>query len=397
MLLTCQKERFSLPEGMHYLNCAYMSPLSKRVEEAGIEGVRRKRVPAMISPEDFFTESDGARERFARLIHAPDPGRIAIIPAVSYGLAIAAKNVAARPGQNVVVSGEQFPSNVYPWRALCRERGLELRTIGAPERRQGRGREWNARILEAIDRDTAVVALPHVHWTDGTLFDLERIGERAREVGAALIVDGTQSIGALPFDAERIRPDALICAAYKWLLGPYSVGFAYFGPRFDGGVPLEETWIGREGSEDFQGLVNYREEYRADASRFDVGERSNFALMPMAVAALDQLLAWTVPAIQAYCRELTPDLLERAEAAGFTVEEEAWRASHLFGLRAPEGVELRRIADALKKRGVFVSLRGSSIRVSPHVYNDAADVDALAEVLETFATGAASVRIGDGL
>lgn len=380
-MLPCQRDLFSLPRDVHYLNCAYMSPLSRAVEEAGVAGVRRKSDPTRISPEDFFTESDRLRERFARLVNAPDPKRVAIIPAASYGIAVAARNTPRQPGQNVVVAHEQFPSNLYAWSSLCRRDKLELRTVAPPEEAEERGREWNQRLLEAIDPDTAIVALGHVHWTDGTRFDLERIAERARECGAALIVDGTQSVGALPFDVERVQPDALVVAGYKWLMGPYSLGLAYFGPRYDGGIPLEETWLGREGSEDFSGLINYRDEYQPGALRYDVGERSNFALLPMQLAALEQLLEWDPARIQEYCRRLTAEMVEEARVLGFRVETEAWRAAHLFGLRAPAGVDLARVQRRLQERKVFVSVRGSALRVSPHLYNDRADVDALREVL----------------
>lgn len=382
-MLDCQKDRFSLPEGLHYLNCAYMSPLSRSVEEAGVEGVRRKRNPAAISPEDFFTESDVARARFARLINAPDPRRVAIIPSASYGIAIVARNTPVWRGQNVVVAHEQFPSNVYGWRALCRREGLLLRSVAPPERSDGREAEWNVRLLEAIDRDTALVALGHVHWTDGTRFDLERIGERARECGAALVVDGTQSVGALPFDVARVRPDALVCAAYKWLTGPYSIGCAWLGPRYDQGYPLEETWLGRVGSEDFRGLVQYRDEYQPGAIRYDVGERSNFALLPMLIAALDQLLEWEPARIQEYCAGLTAELISEARALGFRVADDRWRGAHLFGLRAPPELDLDRLHQLLRDRQVIVSLRGSALRIAPNVYNDAADVAALLEVLRT--------------
>lgn len=380
-MLSCQRPLFSLPTGLHYLNCAYMSPLAKPVEEAGIGGIRRKRDPSGISAEDFFTGSDALRARFARLVNAPDPRRVAIVPSASYGLAVAARNTPRRRGQNVVVAHEQFPSNVYAWRALCRADGLEMRAVAPPGGDGPRGARWNERLLEAIDADTAVVALGHVHWTDGTRFDLETIGERAREVGAALVVDGTQSVGALPFDVQRIRPDALVCAGYKWLMGPYSVGLAYLGPLYDGGVPLEEGWLGREGSEDFRALVSYRDQYQPGAVRFDVGERSNFVLLPMQSAALDLLLEWTPARIQAYCGTLTADLVEEARARGFEVEEARWRGAHLFGLRAPAGVDVAALQRRLKERRVEVSVRGSALRVSPHLYNDAADVDALREAL----------------
>ncbi|HEX2190720.1 MAG TPA: aminotransferase class V-fold PLP-dependent enzyme [Longimicrobiaceae bacterium] len=376
-MLTCQKDRFSLPEGLHYLNCAYMAPLSLRVEEAGIAGIRLRRDPTRVAPADFFTGAQAVRERFARLVNAPDPAQVAIVPAVSYGMAVVARNTRLERGQNVVVAHEQFPSNVYPWRRLAAEAGAEVRTVAAPERTERRGEAWNARLLEAIDAGTALVALGHVHWADGTRFDLEALGARAREVGAALVVDGTQSVGALPFDVQRIRPDALVCASYKWMTGPYGAGAAWLGPRYLDGEPLEENWIGREASEDFAGLVRYRDRYQPGALRFDVGERSNPVLLPMLAAALDQLLEWTPEAVQAYCRELTAGLVAGARELGWTVEDARCRGGHLFGLRAPAGVRLPAVQEALARRRVAVSVRGAALRVSPNVYNDAADVEAL--------------------
>ena len=380
-MLSCQKSRFSLPDDEHYLNCAYMSPISIAVETAGMTGVARKRVPSRITASDFFTESDRARGLFARLINAPDPSRIAIIPAASYGLAIAARNLPAAAGQNIVVTDEQFPANVHVWRRLSRDRGVAVRVVAPPDVVDGRGHGWNTRLLEAIDSATAIVALGHVHWTDGTKFDLETIGRRAREVGAALVVDGTQSVGALPFDVQTIQPDALVCATYKWLMGPYAMGFAYLGPRFDGGEPLEETWIGRAGSENFKDLVNYRDDYQPGAIRYDMGERANIALMPMAVAALEQVLEWQPARVQAYCTALTADLVDRVRARGYTVEAPDYRGAHLFGLRAPAGTDIAAVGERLRQRKVFVSLRGSALRVAPHVYNDARDIDALLDAL----------------
>lgn len=380
--LGCQRELFSLPPGLHYLNCAYMSPLSKPVQEAGVEGIRRKAAPHGIRPPDFFEESDEVRRLFARLVNVEDPTRIAIIPAASYAIATAARNERIERGQNVVITHEQFPGNVYAWRALARRReGVELRTVAPPADSERRGEEWNARILEAIDSATAVVALGHVHWTDGTRFDLERIGRRARECGAAFVVDGTQSLGALPFDVPSLEPDALVCAGYKWLLGPYSIGLAYFGPRYDDGVPLEETWIARRGSEDFPNLVNYVDDYEPGALRYDVGERSNFILLPMLHAGLCHLQEWGVAEIQEYCRGLMAPLLDQVRALGCRVEDEPWRASHIVGIRLPPGAEPAAVQAALGRENVVASLRGSALRVSPHVYNDEGDVTALLEAL----------------
>ncbi len=380
-MLTCQKSDFALPVGLHYLNCAYMAPLAHRVRASGIAGIDRRATPQLIGPRDFFEESDLVRCLFSRIINASDPNRIAIVPSVSYGLATVARNVHAGAGDNIVVLEEQFPSNVYSWRRLCAERGLALRTVAAPPRREGgRAAEWNARVLTAIDRRTAVVALPQVHWTDGTLFDLESIGQRARECHALFVVDGTQSVGAFPFDVQRIQPDALICAGYKWLLGPYSTGLAYYGPVFDDGTPLEEGWIARRNSDVFADLVRYRDAYRGAAVRYDVGERSNFTLLPMLATALELVLQWTVPAIHEYCRTLTVDLTQRLRERGYWIEEDAWRGAHLFGVRPPDAHGAA-LASRLEARRITVSLRGDAIRVSPHLYNDAEDVMALLDAL----------------
>jgi selenocysteine lyase/cysteine desulfurase len=386
--LACQRSAFALPDGVHYLNCAYMGPLPAAAQEAGIAGVRRKALPT-IPAADFFRESDEARVLLARVIGAAEAQRVAILPAVSYGIAIAARNLPCARGQNIVVAAEQFPSNVYAWRRLARERGAQLRTVAAPVAAAPRAAAWSEAISDAIDGATCIVALPHVNWTDGTRFDLDQIGERVRRHGAAFVIDGSQSIGALDLPLARIQPDAVLCAGYKWLLGPYGLSFGWFGPRFDDGVPLEETWIGRQGSEDFQRLVDYRDEYQPGALRYDVGEHSNFILLPMALASMRLVLDWGAARIQQYCDTLFGAVLAEAESLGFSIEPREGRGAHLFGLRVPRGVELRALHTALQERSVFASLRGSALRVSPNVYNDRNDADALLAALRAAATATA--------
>lgn len=382
-MLSCQRHLFSLPQGEHYLNCAYLSPLARPVEEAAMQALLRRRDPTGIRPADFFTDADQARALFARLVNAPDPSRVALVPAVSYGMATVAKNLPLRAGQNVVVAHAQFPSNVYPWRRLCADSGARMRAVAPPPGAPRRGEAWNARLLEAIDGGTALVALGNVHWADGTRFDLERIGARAREVGATFVVDATQSVGAMPFDLQRIQPDAVVCATYKTMMGPYGLGVAWYGPRFDGAAPLEETWLGRLGSEDFARLVDYEDAYQPGAARFDVGGRTSLLYVPMLIAALELLLGWGPENVQAYCRALMHDAVAEARGLGYVVEDEAWRGWHMCGLRLPEQVDAARLQALLRERRVTVSLRGDAVRVAPSVYNEAADVDALLDALRT--------------
>ena len=381
-----RRDAFTLPADLHYLNCGYMSPLPRVVEAAGVAGIARKRVPSLIGPRDFFDESDRLRTTFARLINAGDPGRIAIVPAASYGIAVAARNLRIEAGQTIVLAAEQFPSNVYAWRRLAARSGAEVRMIAPPGDGSRRAAGWNARLVDAIDDRTAIVALGAVHWTDGTRFDLDAIGERARANGAAFIIDGSQAVGAVPIDVTACQPDALITVGYKWLFGPLGIAFAWFGPRFDDGEPLEETWLGRRGSEDFRRLVEYEDAYQAGAARYDVGERANFVLVPMMQAALDLVTGWTVPAVAEYCRALTEPFAAEAEALGLELEEPQWRSPHLLGLRFGPDVDRARLTGELERRSVSVSLRGSAVRVSVNVYNEREDLEALVDALRATLT-----------
>lgn len=376
-LIQCQKDLFDLPKDLTYLNCAYMSPMMKKVAEVGINGVNGKRNPTSIGPDDFFNNSRALREEFAKLIHA-HADQIAIIPSVSYGMANVVQNVKLKQGDRVVVVEEQFPSNYYPWHKACVKNNAELHIVKAPASEK-RGENWNLEIINAIAPNTKVVAISHVHWADGTKYDLIAIREKTREVGALLIIDGTQSVGALPFDCSVIQPDALICAGYKWLMGPYSTGVAYYGPYFENGNPIEDNWISRLNSENFTGLVNYETEYQPGAFRYQVGEHSNFILTPMLLEAIKTINSWGVQSIQDYCTSLLNDEIVET----FILEDKKYRANHLFGVRLGEE-KLPEIRERLVKENISVSYRGSAIRISPNVYNTSDEMEKLFTILESY-------------
>jgi len=369
---------FEIPDDIAYLNCAYMSPQLRTVRAIGEEAVARKSRPWEIFPRDFFENSEKARKLFAQLVSGEAEG-VAIIPSVSYGMAVAAANVPIKAGQNVVMLEEQFPSNVYPWRELTERMEAQVATVPRPA-----GQDWTNAVLEHIDERTAVVTVPNCHWTDGSILDLVCTGERAREVGAALVVDATQSLGAYPLDVSDVRPDFLVSAAYKWLLGPYSLGFLYVGEAYREGVPIEHNWISREGSEDFARLVDYTDTYGPGARRYDVGERSNFVLLPMAIEALRQILAWGVENIATSLRGITDRIEAEAESLGIEAVPKSMRVGHMIGLGL--GLEAPKdLAARLAEENVFVSLRGRNLRVSPHLYNTERDVERLFDSLSRYA------------
>ncbi len=380
-IIPSQRHLFDMPQDVAYLNCAYMSPLMNDVVAAGDAGIRLKATPWSLTLDDFFTEVVNLRERFSRLINANSID-IAIIPSVSYGIATAAKNLPLQSGQEVLVLEDQFPSNMYSWKKLASQKEASINMIRRADAASGNGPvDWTSAILENITDKTAIVALPHCHWTDGAKIDLEKVAGKIRGHGGKLVLDITQSGGAMPIDVESIQPDFLVCACYKWLLGPYSLGFLYVAPRWQQGEPLEETWLARRGSEDFRRLVDYQDAYQPGAVRFDMGERSQFHLAPMANHALQCLLDWGVENIAATLKQKTDAIAEKARSLGLTVLPDHLRGGHYLGLTVPGGVP-DTLAPTLAEERIFVSVRGDSIRVTPHLYNTQDDADRLISALE---------------
>lgn len=382
MLIENARNLFEIPKDVTYLNCANMAPQLKSVTEAGLGAVRAKESPWTLTAPEWFSGAERLRALAARLLDVEADG-IALVPAVSYGIAVAAANLPVSPNQTIVLLDQDFPSNVYTWREVARKTGCHISTV----RRPG-NTSWTEALEDAIDEQTAIVAAPQCHWTDGSKVELEKIGNRAREVGAALVIDASQSLGACPLDLARVQPDFLVAVGYKWLLGPYGLGYLYIAPKWrECGVPLEQSWLTRAGSEDFARLVDYRDEYRPGARRFDMGEFPQFVLAAMAIAALRQILAWGVSNIQEAIAALTVRIAEYARGEGYAVLPPDQRCGHMIGIRHPEGIP-DGLATLLKEAKVFVSIRGNSIRIAPHLYNEADDIDHLFEVLRVAHVGA---------
>jgi selenocysteine lyase/cysteine desulfurase len=370
-----QRHLFEIPEEVTYLNCANMSPQLRLVSAAGLESVAAKSTPWKITSGDWFSGSETLRGLAAKVIGTP-PDSVALIPAASYGIAIAASNVKVERGQSIILLHEEYPSNYYAWRELARQRDANIRFV-----KRGDDGTWTQSIVEAIDERAAVVSVPNCHWTDGSLINLEKVSEKARSVGASLVVDASQSLGAYPLEIEKVQPDFLVSVGYKWLLGPYAIGYLYAAPRWqENGRPIEYSWLSRAESENFSRLVEYRDEYRAGARRFDMGEFPNFVLVPMAIAALQQVLEWKIEKIRQTLSVLTELIAREAEKLGCASLPASERVDHMIGVRLPNGIPAG-LGERLAAENVFVSIRGDAIRIAPHLYNDESDIEKLFSLL----------------
>ena len=379
--LRSARELFDIPASVTYLNCANMAPHLRSVRAAGLGALNAGATPWKRSAKDWFAPAEELRALFARIVNC-ESGAIALVPSVSYGLAIAAANLAVGAGQSVIVLDGEFPSNVYVWRDLAKRRGANL--VVAKRSPDG---TWTDAVLGALGRDTAVVSVPNCHWTDGALVDLDRVASAARGVGSAFVIDASQSAGAYPLDVAALNPDFLVTVGYKWLLGPYGLAYLYVAPRWHAqGAPLEQSWMARAGAEDFARLAEYRDLYREGARRFDMGEFAQFLTMPMAIAALTQVVRWGVQQVQKGIASLTSKVEREASDAGAVVSGAA-RVGHIVGLRPLGGIREELVA-ALAAEAIYVSVRGDVLRVAPHLYNDAGDVERLLSILRRHARAA---------
>jgi selenocysteine lyase/cysteine desulfurase len=376
-LLPPQRHLFDIPGDVAYFNCAYYSPQLNSSRDRLRVGVDAKSRPWERLPKDFFEDAETLRALAAQLFGGDADG-YAIVPAASYGLSTAARAVESRlpSGDRILVVEEAFPSNYLPWERAARESGAEIVTVPTPA-----AGGWTSAILQRIDRRTRVVAVPSCHWTNGARVDLEAVGAACREVDALLAVDATQSLGAVPLSVDRVQPDFLIAAGYKWLLSPYGFGLLYVSERWRGARPLEETWQGREGASDFAALTRYRDTYQAGARRFDVGEKGMATILPGAVAALEQIQAWGVETISATLFRTNARIAAHIEKLGFRLPEASERSPHMLGARLPAGFRGALVGD-LAARRIYVSQRGDAVRLAPHLHVTDQDVDRLLEEVD---------------
>jgi selenocysteine lyase/cysteine desulfurase len=283
--MNTQKHLFLLKEGVKYLNCANMSPMLVAVKAAGLHALETRAAPWALTEAEWFGNAEILRAEAGKVFQT-DYNNIALIPSASYGLAAAAKNCIPARGKTIIVLDQEFPSNYYVWEELAAKQGLQLISIHAEA-----NKTLTESLLEKIDGRTGLVAIPNCRWTSGVWLDLQKISEAAKTVGAYLVLDLSQSMGALPTDIDNIQPDFAVSVGYKWMLGPYGLGYMYVSPQWQKqGSPLEYSWLTKNGSENFAKLNNYMSDYRPGARKFDMGEFPQINLMPMAIAALVQII-----------------------------------------------------------------------------------------------------------
>jgi selenocysteine lyase/cysteine desulfurase len=371
-MLASQRALFEMPRHICYLNSASWSPLPLRTQQAGRAAVGRKGTPWTLDAAFANGQHERARAAAARLINA-DPADIALIPSISYGVATAAKVLTIDRGTRVIVLENDHSSPVLEWQTRADAQGFAVETVCRPD-----DGDWTSAVLAAIERSGAppvsLASISSVHWSDGGLIGIEKVGAALRQRGASFLIDATHSAGVLTMDVKRIDPDFVIFPTYKWLLGPYGRAFLYMARRHQGGTPLEQTSFGRRDVRAENEVYFANVSYVADARRFDMGERDHFISMEMASIGMEMMAQWGQAAITQRLLMLTDRIAEGVRDIGVIVPERRVRAPHILSLGFEDGMPAG-LVEGLATEDIYVAARLRRMRISPHVFNDEADAD----------------------
>lgn len=358
-----------------YLNHASVGPLPERTRKALEEFNRKRAAPFQLPDRDLMTTLAESRRLVAELLGAV-PEEIALTINTGYGLSLAARALPLQAGDIVLASDREFPANVYPW-MLLKDSGIALEL--APTTPEGWPDE-DYLVDRLRDPRVRVLAVSLVQFSNGYTVDLARLSAATREAGAYLVVDAIQGIGQMPIDVKQTPVDLLSCGAQKWLLSPWGSGFVYVRRELIRNLrPAITGWMAFEGTEDFTRLTQYNDTLRGDARRFELITLpyQDFAGMN---ASLGLLLGLGIENIASHLRALQEPILAWAARTGSRIVSPL--GDHGSGIICVAPADLGPAFRALKSARIVCSMREGAIRLSPHAYNTADDMERVVDVLE---------------
>lgn len=360
-----------------YLDVAGQGPLPRAASQAIRRAVEWKELPHKVSPTVFASLPDHVRELVARLIGGK-PSEISITTGATAGLMTIAGGIGWKPEDEVLIAQLEFPAHFTVFAPMAERGLLRLRTV-RPRRRFLRAEDF----VECIGPRTRLVTTSLVRFHDAARIDARPIADACHAVGAWLALDVSQCAGAMPVDVGELGADFVVSSGYKWLLSPYGTGF--FWAREDSMRQMRPApfyWTALPGAlnPETLDLAPYRPE--PSPRRWDAPETASLNLVAME-ASLEFLLRAGVETVWRHNRRLIEQLVARIPVDRCVLASPADpRFCGPFVCvagRSPE--KTRAIYQNLQRSECFVSLRENAIRVSPHLFNGAGDIDRLVAAL----------------
>jgi selenocysteine lyase/cysteine desulfurase len=364
------RDRFPIFKEKTYLNSCSQGALSIDVRQAYDTYLRDW--DELGSPWELWVErSEAARQAFAGLIKA-EPGEVAVTTSVSAGVSALASAMDFSGERNkIVVSDFEFPTIGQIWHAQ-EQRGAQV--VHVPAAGNIIPLE---RFAEVIDERTKLVSITHVCFRNGSRLDVPAIVELAHQKGALVLLDSYQALGAIPIDVKALQVDFLSGGVLKYLLS--SAGLAYLYVRKELISQLYPTAVGWFGQANIFAMDIYAQNPASTAARFESGSPS-VPNIYAGLAGIKLIQSIGVPKIERHVGELTGALKEGALRRGFNLVTPVDPARHgaLITIRSHNA---RLLVKRLAAGGIITSSRDDNLRISPHIYNNLADIDRLLDCL----------------
>jgi cysteine desulfurase / selenocysteine lyase len=367
-------------EDATYLNLAGQSPLPRVSIRAVQAALEAKKFPHHKTDATYFEVPNRIRECIAKLIGGK-PEEIALTSGASAGVAAVAYALQWQPGDEVITAKGEFPLQYTAWKPMEEREGLQIKIV-AP-----RGHFLTADdLIAAMTPKTRVVSVSLVRYDDGSLLDAPRVAAACHAQGALLLLDASQYCGAMPMDVHQLGADFLVCAGYKWLLGPFGTGFFWIkSAHIAAARPAPFYWMAVAGSHNFSELNFDNPKPAANAKRWDAPEWAsyfnfNLAAMDTAVELVSRMGPERVAAHNRRLIDFMFERLPKDRCVPASPLDAAQRGPYgCFAARSRE--KTTELYQRLRKENVIVSLREGNIRVSPHLYNTERDIDRLISVV----------------
>jgi selenocysteine lyase/cysteine desulfurase len=368
------RELFAVTEQYAYLNHAAVGVLPLPTREALHRFIDAHATGGIARLASYELSMPRFRDTVAHFIGG-HPGSVAFLRSTTDGATVLAAGLPWQPGDEIILPDNEFPANALPWLTL-RRRGVNVRFVETARER------LTPQVLQRmITPRTRVVAVSWVSFGDGYRHDVAALADVAHARGALLCVDAIQGLGAFPLDVQAANIDALYSGGAKWLLALQGVSFLYTAPAVLD--RLELALPGWRSVADIWDFLNYDQDEAPDASRFEAGT-PNFLGALSLYESMGVLSAAGTQAIGKHVLSLTDRLVEGLSSVGAEIASvrEAGVCSGIVTFRLPSADSVV-LGKALQREGIVTTYRTSGIRVAPHGYNTAEEIDALVDAVRS--------------
>lgn len=365
-----------------WLNTAHQGVLPKAAAEATETAISWKLKPWEMTTARFTAVPAAVRSRLARLLAVPQE-EIVLANSCSYGIHLVANGFPWRQGDEALVVRGDFPSTYLPFLGL-RQRGVAVRFL------EPRGPAVTAEEVAAgIGPRTRMLCTTWVHSLNGHTVDAELVSAACRARGVRFVLNVSQGLGARPLVVTRLPIDAISCAGFKWLCGPYGTGFCWM--RSELLAQLEHNqiyWLAYQTADDLSRSAETDLDRDIGGARYDVFGTASFFNYTAWTASLDLVLAMGVDVIAEKDQALVERFISGLDTERFELASprQGKERSTLIYLSHRQPECNREIHGRLQAGGVDCALRRGWLRFSPHLYNTPTDIDRALEILNSWDT-----------